>query len=403
MISNPWKGLKGLPAGMWVVAFAILINRMGTMVIPFLAIYLTTKIGLKPGTAGSVITFYGLGALITAPFVGRLSDRIGALRLMKISLLLSGLMLFIYPQFTSYYSILAVTFIWAAIGEAFRPASLSLTSALVVPEKRKTAFSLMRQMINLGMSIGPVIGGFLIQYNYHLIFYIDGLTSVAACLFLVFIPVKLHKTSEASVHHERVNPLKDRTFTYFLISILPAMMVIFQFFGAMPLALSADLGFSTSTIGMLLAINTIMIIFLEIPLSSATSAWKHKTALCIGAILLASGFGAMAFAGGVFTIALTIIIWTFGEMILFPASNAFVSEIAPEMRRGEYMGFYQMVFSLAWAFGPWMGTKIFEQYGSTVLWLFTFVLGAVSAVMVLFIREIRKRDRNSDISEVPVL
>lgn len=385
---NPWKGLKVLPKEMWVISLAILINRMGTMVLPFLVIYLTNRIGLKAGSAGFVVTFYGLGALITAPFVGKLSDKIGAPTLMKASLFLTGIALILYPFFTSYTSILAITLVWAVVSEAFRPASLSITSALVPAENRKTAFALNRLMINLGMSIGPVLAGFLIERSFSLIFYIDATTSILAGIFLLAFPVKIkevHKDGSGHVVHENI--LKDRTFLYFLLSWIPALIVMFQSLGAMPIFLTHDLKFPASNVGLLFAINTVIIIFVEVPLNTAMSKWTYKKSLSLGALLFAVGYGAMALAENIYAIALTIVIWTFGEMILFPASAAYTSEIAPDKKRGEYMGLYQMMFSLGFTLAPWLGTKIYELYGAQMLWGVIFICGVISSFMMLKIKE----------------
>ncbi len=172
---NPWQGLNKLPKDLWLMCIASLINRTGTMVLPFLAIYLTRGINISTSSAGLIITAYGLGALITAPFVGRLSDRIGALNQMKLSLLISGLMLFIYPFIQGFIPLLLMTVFWAIVNESFRPANLSLISEIVPADQRKPAFALYRLAINLGMSIGPVVGGFLSVINFSYLFYVDGL------------------------------------------------------------------------------------------------------------------------------------------------------------------------------------------------------------------------------------
>ncbi|MGE5846727.1 MAG: MFS transporter, partial [Ignavibacteria bacterium] len=163
---NPWKGLKKLPREMWIIAGGTLINRTGTMVLPFLALYLTTEINLSPNKAGFIITFYGIGALVTAPFVGKLADKIGAFLIMKLSLFFAGILLLFYPFFHGYLQIMIITVIWAMINEAYRPANMSLISHVVSAEDRRAAFALNRLVINLGMSIGPVAAGFLVLINY---------------------------------------------------------------------------------------------------------------------------------------------------------------------------------------------------------------------------------------------
>ena len=387
---NPWKGLNTLPRNMWIIFFTTLINRSGTMVLPFLTLYLTTKEGLSAGDAGLVIAFYGAGALITAPLSGKLSDKIGPLLLMKLSLITTGVVLFIYSLVNQYYSILVITFILAIISESFRPANLSIISQVVPQKQRRSAFALNRLAINIGMSVGPVIGGVLTLINFSLIFYIDGLTSILAGIFLIFAKWQQTKVETETEHNKNIidevvhsHVLKDKRYIFFLLSVLPIPLVYFQHLGAFPLFLVHDLGFATSVYGIVFAINTVTIIFIEVPLNNSMNDWNEKKSLALGALLIGIGFGAMALATNLTIIILTTVIWTFGEMIFFPVSASHVSGLAPEKKRGEYMGYFQMMFSVAFLFGPWFGTLVFEYYGAVVLWIATFILGITSALLLI--------------------
>ena len=388
---NPWKGVKGLSRDLWVIYAATLINRSGTMVLPFLALYLTTRLNEDAATAGLILTFYGLGALVTAPFIGKLSDKIGSLTVMKISLFFSGIILIFYPFITGFPLLLAVTLLWSIINEAFRPAVMSLISYIAPADKRRTAFAMNRLVINLGMSIGPVAAGFLAQLNFSIIFYVDAATAILAAIFLVIYPIR-YKINKEEIEREveqlqshKGSVLKDLRFLFFLLAITPATMVIFQHLGVLPLYLVKDLHFQTSTFGMLTAVNTVLIIFIEVPLNTAMNSWSEKKSLALGALLIGVGFGATAFVSDVVPLIITIIIWTFGEMILFPASSSFAAEISPPNRRGEYMGYFQMSFSLAFTLGPWLGTLVYDSMGGKAVWFAAFFVSIISASALLLI------------------
>jgi MFS family permease len=141
--------------------------------------------------------------------------------------------------------------------------------------------------------------------------------------------------------------------------------------------------FSEASFGLLLTVNTALIIFLEVPLNAAMSHWPHRRALPLGAILCGVGFGALAFVTGFWTAALTVVIWTFGEMILFPASSAYVADLSPADKRGAYMGWLQVSFSVAFTLGPWLGARLLELAGARTLWTVTFALGTISALLML--------------------
>jgi MFS family permease len=406
---NPWRGLGALPREIWFLCLATLTNRAGTMVLPFLTLYLTVDRGFSASTAGLAITIYGIAAIIIAPVSGRLSDRFGGLRIIKLSLVLSGAVLFVFPFIRSLTGILAICGLWAIVAEAFRPPSMSIIGDLAGPLQRKSAFALSRLAINLGMSIGPVVGGFLAMHSFKLLFYADGGTSILAGILVAVLPWRpqprkgqtqmvpdRHPDSGVSNPASPLNPepapvlkyssvLTNRAFMYFLIAMLPIELVFFQSLAAMPLFLVRDLHFTEAGFGALLAINTVVIILIEVPLNSAMADWSHRSSLALGALLVGAGFGSLVFVKGTFGAATTIVLWTFGEMILLPASAAFVSDIAPREQSGSYMGLFTMGFSVALAIGPWLGTQTLDNFGSAAVWIGTFCCGCITALMVWFL------------------
>jgi MFS family permease len=391
-LKNPYSGLKNIPKNIWILSIATLINRAGTMVLPFVALYAKQELKVSTGDAGLVLGFYGIGALLSSPFSGKLSDRLGSLKLMVASLLSTGAFLFLYSAVTNFTGFLFLTFVWAVLNEAFRPASMSFISSEILPERRKTAFALNRLAINLGMSIGPVVGGILSTINFHLLFYVDGVTALAAGVFLIFSPWEKHPASEnveneESDVHKKVNVLKDKRLLYFLLALIPVEIVFFQHIGALPLFLVTELGYTTAVFGFLTAVNTVLIIFIEVPLNDAMRNWDDRKSLALGALLCGVGFGLMAFTNTIPPIVFLIVVWTFGEMIFFPSSGEYVAKIAPPKQRGEYMGFFQMAFSFAFMVGPWLGAEALELFGPFYLWMGCLAFGLISAAMMLKLKK----------------
>ncbi|HEU4478666.1 MAG TPA: MFS transporter [Pyrinomonadaceae bacterium] len=385
---NPWRGLGALPKEVWYLCLATLVNRAGTMVLPFLTLYLTVDRQLPAAIAGLALTIYGVAAIVVAPLAGRFSDRLGSLLIIKISLFLTGLILFVFPFVTGLYGIFAITAIWAFANESFRPPSMALIGQLTGPAQRKMAFALSRLAINLGMSIGPVIGGFLAMKSFKSLFYVDGTTSILAGLLIALMPWRIRPAPSATPAESGVpelnyaSVLRDRRFLYFLIAMLPIEMVFFQSLAAMALFIVRDLHISEAAFGLLLAINTVLIIFTEVPLNTAMSNWSHRSAIALGALLVGAGMGGLAFVSGPIGVAITTVVWTMGEMILLPASSAYVSDIAPQAQAGAYMGLFMMGFSVAFAIGPWLGVAILESWGPTSVWLGTFACGCLTALMI---------------------
>jgi MFS family permease len=384
-------GLKEIPKNIWLISAATLINRIGTMVLPFLALYLTQDKHYSVSSAGLILTVYGVGAFISAPFIGRLSDKVGELLLMRLSLILGGITLFIYSFLESYIAILALTFILAVIAEAFRPASMAFISNNITDEIRKPAFALYRLAINLGMSIGPVLGGVLTEIDFHLLFYVDAVTSISAGIFIWLIKWETlsdnSEKNEDEIAKEKKAVFRDKNLLLFLLGMLPVTIVFFQHMSTLPIYLVDNLGYSKSMFGLLVSVNTVLIILFELPLNNAmkkTTDWKS---LLWGAVLSGVGFGLFALFTSIPGIIFIIMIWSFGEMILFPSGNSFISVLAPKGRRGEYMGYYQMMFSLSFILAPLIGTAIYENFGSIILWIGTFVLSLISAFIFYRLRK----------------
>src|SRR5258706_11093166 len=185
---NPWRGLGGLPREVWLLFATNLINRAGMMVLAFLVLYLTRELGFSLARAGSMLGVYGASAIVFGPIGGRLSDRIGALPVMRASLIASGLVLLLFPLAKSFAAVAVMTVLWAGCAEMFRPASLAAITHVVAPEQRRQAFALNRLAINLGMSIGPALGGFLAAVSFPAMFAVDAVTTLLAGTLLAVTP-----------------------------------------------------------------------------------------------------------------------------------------------------------------------------------------------------------------------
>ena len=385
---NPWRGLGGLPREVWLLFATNLINRAGTMILPFLVLYLTRELRFSPGRAGMMLAVYGATAIVAGPISGKLTDRIGALPIMRASLISTGLMLLVFPFARSFGSVMLLTIVWSGCAELFRPASLAAVTHVVPAHQRKAAFALNRLAINLGMSIGPALGGFLAAASFRAMFIVDAVTTLVAGAVLALTPwraltgVGTPEWESEDRHAARTSIFRDHSFLIFLAGVLLVGIVFFQHEAAMPLYLVRYLGLSPAFYGMLFTVNTLLIVALEVPLNTATAHWPNTRALIVGSVLFAVGFGALAVIASPAGVIATVVVWTFGEMMLFPAMAAHLGDIAPENQRGSYMGTYSMALSVAFTLGPWMGTHILDAFGPVAVWSVMLVLGLISAFLM---------------------
>jgi MFS family permease len=240
------------------------------------------------------------------------------------------------------------------------------------------------------MSIGPALGGFLATVSFHAMFAVDAVTTLLAGTLLAVTPWRAFSgvNSEAPNRQgSRIGPatiLHDGRFLVFLGGVILVGIVFFQHESALPLYLVQYLHLSPAFYGMLFTINTLLIVGLEVPIITATAHWPNRRSLVIGCLLFAIGFGALGLIASPAGVIATVVVWTFGEMLLFPAMSAHMAEIAPENRRGAYMGAYSMSLSISLTIGPWMGTQLLALLGPVRVWFVMFALGALAAQLMVF-------------------
>ncbi|MEW5901858.1 MAG: MFS transporter, partial [Acidobacteriota bacterium] len=155
------KAYSGLPKEAWFLFSVNLVNASGSMVIFFLSLYLTRRIGFTPAQAGQALSLYGLGSLAGAYLGGWLSDRIGSTSVQKLSLVVSGGFLIALGQVRSPWGLLPLLFVFALAAGALYPANAASMSRVCPPDLQVKGFALNRLANNLGVTIGPAVGGIL--------------------------------------------------------------------------------------------------------------------------------------------------------------------------------------------------------------------------------------------------
>jgi MFS family permease len=378
LISN----LRGLPRPAWVLFGGTFINRFGTFVMPFLAIYMTRE-GYTPTQAGMAVSSYGAGHIVASFLGGLLADRIGRRHTIALSMLLSSGMMVALSQARSLPALLFCAFFVGMVGEIYRPAASALLADLVQPEQRVTAFAMYRFAINLGFAIGPATAGFLAERSFLFVFLGDALTSFVYGLVALFaLPHGVRSSAKAEKPEEGLRvALRDRTFMFFLAATICLTWVEFQVHSTLPLHITA-MGFSPKTYGMLLSVNGVMIVLFELMLTTWTQKFPPQPLIALGYGLTGIGFAMTGFAAGLPMLVVTAVTWTLGEMLYAPVTGAFVAGLAPEHLRGRYMGLWHSTWSLGMLLGPVMGTWLYARSPNT-LWIACFVMGSAAALLAL--------------------
>lgn len=376
------ENLRTLPAAAWILFAGTFINRFGTFVMPFLILYFTRK-GYSEVRAGLAVGAYGLGHLVASVLGGHLADRFGRRNTIILSMFSVAASMMLLSQADSFPVITALTFLTGLTGELYRPASSALLADLVAPHQRVAAYSMYRLAINLGFAAGPATAGFLADRSFFLLFAGDAITSVLYGLVaLFFLPHGFRPASTPIGASASVSiMLRDRAFILFLIATLCITIVDFQMGSTFALHVR-DLGLSNSTYGLLISMNGVLIVLFELGITAWTQSRRPRPVIAAGYLLLGIGFALTGVANSVGALAVTVVIWTLGEMISSPMSSAYVAGLAPEELRGRYMGAWGLMWSLGLTLGPSLGTIVYAR-DPLFVWIGCAVLGIVSALVVL--------------------
>lgn len=375
---------SGLPAHAWRISFAFLINRAGTMVVPFLTLYLTLRLGFSKVDAGTTLAAYGVGSLLGSYLGGILSVRIGSIAVMIGSLLSTGATFLVLAPLRSFPAIVALVVVLGVCAEAFRPAAMSALADASPPGQLTRTMALCRLAINLGMAIGPVLGGLLARYDYALLFYVDAATCWLAAVFLIAtrMPARLHATTAAADGTVGTAPPPirwsvwgDRSLLLFVLTNLVLGLVFFQFFASLPLYYHEGYGLDEGGVGLLFSLNCVVIVLIEMAI---VHLLRHRDPVRIyglGALLVCTGFGLTGCGSSFGFVAFTVVIWTFGEIFTGSYAAAVIGMRAPPHARGAAMGLFAMAMAAAQLIGPPLGMWVYQEFGPQTLWRAILCMG----------------------------
>jgi len=376
------ENLRALPRGAWILFFGTFLNKFGTFVLPFLAIYMT-GLGYTAAQAGLAIAAYGIGTLAACLVGGYLADRMGRRKTIVLSMFSGAFVMLCLSQARSLAMIALFSGISGLAGELYRPASSALLADLVPAGKRVTAFAAYRMAFNAGWAFGPATAGLLAKKSFLLLFVGDAATSVLYALVAWFaLPTGLRGTRATNAFLDTIRLLRDdRRLRQVVCAALGIGIVFVQAFSTMSLEITRS-GFSPSIYGLVISLNGVLVVLCELPLTTITKRYPPRRVIALGFLLIGAGFASNVLVRTLPLLLFTTTLFTLGEMVSMPVMGAYVADLAPADQRGLYMGTYGMVWAIAFVLGPSLGTVIFS-FNHTILWSACGALGVIAAATVL--------------------
>jgi predicted MFS family arabinose efflux permease len=385
-----WReSFSGIPRAIWLLASINLVNRLGSMVIVFITIYLTKELHFSIREAGYVMGFFGAGALTGAFLGGKLTDKFGYSPVQFWSLIANGVMLILLIPIRDFWIMCAAIFTMSVTGDVFRPANSVAIARNSAPENRTRSISLMRMAFNMGWTIAPAVGGFLVAaFGWTVMFWVDGLTCIAAALTLYWLmPPKPAVAASEAVENKQVavastSPYRDRAFLWFVLLTLLNAMVFMQILWTVPVFWKDSYQWTESHIGIMMALNGLMVFLIEMPLVYRLEGRRPQLdyvrmglLMYIAAYLsFVTPFGALA-AALLFTVMISL-----GEMFVMPFSSNYVYGRSAGSQQGQYMALYTMAYSVANILAPLFGTQVIAAWGYSTLWWLLALLAGITWV-----------------------
>ena len=390
--TNYLDNFRGFSKEIWVLTLVTYINRAGAMVMLFLTKYLHEKMAFTLTEIGWMLVCIGAGALTGNWLGGKLTDKIGYYTIMLSSLFLTGFGIISLMFLYNFIEICIGLFIVTIFADAYKPAMYVAVSNFTINENRTRALTLIRLAVNLGIVSGPIIAGIVIQKdNYDMLFWIDGLTCIIAIsIFMLLIDEsKTYQARRIIYKKQKKNKaakkdLKfDSNYVIFLFASFLTAFLFFQLFTTIPQYNSDKLKLDELQIGMLLALNGLLIFLFEMPLIGflEKKTFQATKIILIGSVFMTSGFFFLLLLKSVFVLIVSIFLITLGQILLFSFSNTFAFTRAVRGKEGKYMALYAMSFSAAQILSPKIGLSVIENFNYFSNWLLMGVIGLVGVML----------------------
>ncbi|MET8450012.1 MFS transporter [Streptomyces sp. NPDC005209] len=375
--------VSGLPRAFWWLWLSTLVNRLGAFVATFLALYLTLDRGYSASYAGLVASLHGLGGVVSSLGGGVMADRLGRRPTLLVAQSATAGCVALLGFVRDPVSIAAVAFLVGMASNASRPAVQAMMADIVRPEDRVRAFSLNYWAINLGFAVSSLAAGFVAEVSYRAGFLIEaGMT--AACAVVVFVKLpesRPERVAEAAAAQDvgLGTVLRDGRYMAVVgLSFLVAL-VFQQGSVGLPVAMGTA-GFSPADYGTAIAVNGVLIVALQIPVTRFIEHRDPRRLLVVSSVLAGYGFGLTAFAGSVGAFALTVCVWTLAEIVSAPTQTGLVVRLSPVHGRGRYQGMYTLSWAVAALVAPLMSGLVIDRFGAEWLWGACALVGTVAAL-----------------------
>ena len=382
--------LTAYPRQFWLMFFGMFLSTVGaSMIWPFLMVYVSEKLDRPLGTVASLLTINAAVSLGAAFIAGPIADRFGRKWVLVVSLLGNALVYLMLGQAVTLAHFAVLMVFWGLFSPLYRVGGDAMLADLVPPDQRADAYALLRMSNNVGVAIGPAIGGFIASSSYFIAFICAaaGLASYGLLLaFFAYETLPAREITDAPVE----NPfegyktvLRDKHFLATTAGFMLAQMCAVSFWVLLGVYTKTNFGIPESQFGLIATTNAVMVIFFQYGITSFTKRFRPLRVMATGTVIYALAAFSVSLGTNFWGFWLSMVVMTVGEMVLVPTTSTYVANLAPVDMRGRYMSIYGLSWGVASGVASPVGGFLNDFIGPKAIWYGAALAGTVGAGLLL--------------------
>lgn len=388
---------KGLPKEMYIICFAKIINRLGDFVVPFLALYLTQKLGMSAASSGVIVTLASVIGMPAAIIGGKISDKCGRKKIYVYAQSLSALFLIPCAFTKNIFITISCLLISTFFSNFIRPAFTSMVTDILPTEKRQAGFALQYLSINIGVSIGPILAGLLFNNLLPLFFIGDAFTSLMAALLInknieetysTETTVKVESTLEKEEKGNFLEMILKRPqlYMFFILNTVYGFVYTQHKF-SLPLSLNSIFSNNGAKyFGYLMSINAVTVLVLTVFITALTKKNHQLTNMFIAGIMYAIGFGMIGFIHSLPLFILSTVVWTCGEILCSISSGVYVADNSPVNYRARINSLSSIVKLLGSSSSTFLSGLYINALGLNSIWKLVFFIAIIASFLMYVLK-----------------
>lgn len=355
------------------------------MALPFLALYLSNTHEIHPIWIGVTIGLSPLTGTLGGFIGGHFSDRYGRKKVILWTIFVWGLVYFGFSLATNIGTFMVLNALNGLCRSFFEPSSQAMMADLTSVDKRKRVFSLRYTAINIGASLGPLLGVYVAQFSTSLPFLLTGMMYLLYGVTLFIMLNRYSITHTIPVHQlpmldSLIVIWRDKTLLLFIIGGILVNVGYSQIDSNLPQYIQNSFSEGVALFAKLIALNAILVIILQVPLSLISEKWPVLRVMILGSVLFAVGFASFGYVTTIIGLMIAMAVVTIGEIFIFPSTSVFIDQIAPDNRKGTYFGAGQFR-SIGNFTGPVLGGWLLQDFGGKLLFS---VIGIIILCSIIF-------------------